>query len=264
MTRQLEGKTAVVTGAASGIGRAVAHRFLAEGANVVGLDRVACDLESRGADGAPARGGDGAFAGLVGDVRSAADNQRAVDLALRRFGSLDVLVANAGLYDERRALRTFTAPELEAAFDELFGVNVKGYLLAALCAAEALAKSRGSIIFTSSVSGSHAGFGGPLYVAAKHAVNGLTRQLALELAPDIRVNAVAPGYVPTGLRGLDSLGQGASTGGPTVEQMPLRAIASADDYAGAYVFLAAEASARTATGSIIALDGGTAVRGPRA
>ena len=94
-------------------------------------------------------------------------------------------------------------------------MNVKGYLLGALAAADALAKARGCILFTSSVSGARAGFGGALYVAAKHAVNGLTKQLALELAPDIRVNAVAPGYVPTGLRGLDSLGQAASTTGPT-------------------------------------------------
>ena len=255
MTRQLEGKTAVVTGAASGIGLAVARRFLAEGANVVGLDRSGSHVQ-----GGP---GDGAYAGIVGDVRSAADNQGAVDLALARFGRLDAFVANAGIYDNRRALRNFSGAELDAAFDELFGVNVKGYLLGALAAAGALAESRGCIIFTSSISGAQAGFGGPLYVAAKHAVNGLTKQLALELAPAIRVNAVAPGYVPTGLRGLESLGQGASTGAPTAGQMPLQAMASADDYAGAYVFLASDACARTATGSVLALDGGAAVRGPR-
>lgn len=256
MTRQLEGKTALVTGAASGIGLAVARRFLSEGANVVGLDRVASHVE-----GQP---GDGAYDGIVGDVRSPADNQAAVALALARFGRLDAFVGNAGLYDNRRALRAFSGAELDAAFDELFAVNVKGYLLGALAAAGALADSRGCIIFTSSISGTHAGFGGPLYVAAKHAVNGLTKQLALELAPAIRVNAVAPGYLPTGLRGLESLGQGASTGGPTPEQMPLQAIASADDCAGAYVFLASDACSRNATGSVLALDGGAAVRGPRA
>ena len=245
----------MVTGAASGIGRAVAQRFLAEGANVVGFDRV----EANGADAS----GRAAYAAVVGDVRSAADNERAVDLAVRRFGGLDVFVGNAGIYDNRRALRSFSAGELDAAFDELFGVDVKGYLLGALAAADALVKARGSIVFTSSVSGSHAGFGGPLYVAAKHAVNGLTKQLALELAPDIRVNAVAPGYVPTGLSGLASLGQGASSTGPTAAQMPLQAIAAADDYAAAYVYLASDACARIATGSILALDGGSAVRGPR-
>jgi NAD(P)-dependent dehydrogenase (short-subunit alcohol dehydrogenase family) len=255
MTRELAGKTAVVTGAASGIGRAVACRFLSEGANVVGLDRVRSSL-----DGGI---GGGVYAGIVGDVRSPADNARAVELALERFGRLDVFVANAGIYDNRRTLRAFSGPELEAAFDELFGINVKGYLLGALAAADALAKTRGCIIFTSSISGANAGFGGALYVAAKHAVNGLTKQLALELAPDVRVNAVAPGYVPTGLSGIEALGQAAGNAGPTPEQMPLQTIASPDDYASAYVFLASEASSRTATGSILALDGGAGVRGPR-
>lgn len=256
MSLQLAGKTALITGAASGIGHAVAARFLFEGANVVAFDRVA---SSPGSDFAS-----GSFASIVGDVRSAEDNRRAVDLALSRFGRLDIFVGNAGLYDNRRALRTFSATELDAAFDELFAVNVKGYLLGALAAADALAKARGCILFTSSVSGTHAGFGGPLYVAAKHAVNGLTKQLSLELAPDIRVNAVAPGYVPTGLRGLDSLGQEASTTGPGSSQVPLQVLPSADDLAGAYVFLASDACSRTATGTILALDGGAAVRGPRA
>ena len=256
MSFQLQGKTALITGAASGIGRAVAARFLAEGANVVAFDRVA---SPPGSDVSSA-----SFDSIVGDARSADDNRRAVDLALSRFGRLDVFVGNAGLYDNRRALRSFTAAELDAAFDELFAVNVKGYLLGALAAADALAEARGCILFTSSVSGTHAGFGGPLYVAAKHAVNGLTKQLALELAPDIRVNAVAPGYVPTGLRGLDSLGQQASTSGPARGQVPLQILPSADDFAGAYVFLASDACSRTATGTILALDGGAAVRGPRA
>lgn len=256
MTLQLQGKTALITGAASGIGRAVAVRFLAEGANVVAFDRVASDWSGQAVAGS--------CASVVGDVRSAADNRRAVDLAVGRFGRLDVFVGNAGLYDNRRPLRSFSAPELDAAFDELFGVNVKGYLLGALAAADALAKARGCILFTSSVSGAHAGFGGALYVAAKHAVNGLTKQLALELAPDIRVNAVAPGYVPTGLRGLESLGQEASTPGPTADQLPLHALPSAEDFAAAYVFLASDACARTATGSVLALDGGAAARGARA
>ncbi|MBL0423041.1 SDR family oxidoreductase [Ramlibacter sp. AW1] len=119
------------------------------------------------------------------------------------------------------------------------------------------------MIFTSSVSGSHAGFGGPLYVAAKHAVNGLTKQLAFELAPDIRVNAVAPGYVPTGLRGLQALGQQANPVAPAAADLPLQAIGTPEDYAGAYVFLASDACARTATGTVMTLDGGASVRGPR-
>lgn len=255
MSPQLEGKTALITGAASGIGRAVAARFLAEGANVVVLDHAAPDFSSDLWTKV--------CTNVEGDVRSAADNARAVQMALSRFGQLDIFVGNAGLYDNRRAFTTFSASELDAAFDELFSVNVKGYLLGAHACAEALARSRGCIVFTSSISGEHAGFGGALYVAAKHAVNGLTKQLALELAPHVRVNAVAPGYVPTGLRGLDSLSQQAAPSGPDAEQMPLRVLPTAEDIASAYVYLASDACARTATGTVLALDGGAAIRGPR-
>ncbi len=255
MARSLDSKVAIVTGAASGIGRAVVLRFLEEGARVVGFDRAATQVGA-------AQGGAN-YVSAQGDVRRAADNERAVALALERYGRLDVFVGNAGVYDNRRAFRSYTARELDAAFDELFGIDVKGYMLGALAAADALARARGSIVFTSSVSGTHAGFGGALYVAAKHAVNGLTKQLALELAPDIRVNAVAPGYVPTGLRGLEALGQAASTGGPKPTDLPLQAIAQPEDFAWAYVFLASDASARIATGTVLGLDGGAAIRGPR-
>lgn len=255
MALQMQGKVAVVTGAASGIGEAVVRRYLAEGARVVGLDRT----PSAGAE----PGGGGNHVGLTGDVRSAADNRGTVQRALDQFGRLDILVANAGVYDNRRSLRSFTGDDLDAAFGELFDVNVKGCMQSALAATEALVASRGCIIFTSSISGNQAGFGGALYVAAKHAVNGLTRQLALELAPQVRVNAVAPGYVPTGLRGLESLAQASGAGAPTVEQMPLQVFGTPDDYAWAYVFLASDACSRIATGTVLALDGGSGVRGPR-
>lgn len=253
MTGQLANKVALITGAATGLGRAVAARFLAEGARVVSLDR--------GPATPPADSGD-RFVAVTGDVRSTADNQAAVQTALDRFGRLDVFVGNAGIYDNRQPFRNFTADGLDAAFDELFNINVKGYLLGARAALDALAATRGCIIFTGSVSGTHAGFGGALYIAAKHAITGLTRQLAFELAPDVRVNAVAPGYVPTNLRGLESLAQKASGSGPTADELPLQVIGQPEDYAQAYVFLASDAASRIATGTILTLDGGTSVRGP--
>ena len=143
---------------------------------------------------------------------------------------------------------------MNEAFDELFlGVNVKGYLLGAKACLPELEKTRGCIIFTASVSGLHAGYGGVLYVPAKHAVVGLTRQLAHELAPTIRVNAVAPGGVATNLAGLKALGQtsfSSSSAGGTLREP--------SDYAGIYVLLASAENSGVLTGSIISADTGRA------
>ena len=94
---------------------------------------------------------------------------------------------------------------IDAAFDEVFHLNVKGYLLGAKAATDELRKTKGSVIFTVSNAGFWPGGGGPLYVASKHAVMGLVKQLAYELAPDIRVNGVAPGGMSTDLRGPRAL-----------------------------------------------------------
>lgn len=255
MGQRLANKVALITGSASGLGHAVARRFLDEGARIICLDRRPTSLSEVASDEH--------WGSVLGDVRLAADHERAVELALTRFGRLDVLVANAGIYDNRRSFRSLSPAELDSGFDELFAINVKGYMHAALAAADALRQSRGSIIFTSSVSGSHAGFGGALYVSAKHAVNGLTRQLALELAPEIRVNAIAPGFVPTGLSGIEVLGQARSIGGPAASDQLLQSIAGPDDYAGAYVFLASDEAALIVTGSVLSVDGGSSIRGPR-
>lgn len=255
MSSQFENKVVLITGAAGGLGLAIARRFLAEGANVVAFDCDEQKLQEAYTSSASVY--------VVGDVRSIHDNERAVALAETRFGRLDVLIANAGIYDNRKMFSSFSMAELNDAFDELFSINVKGYMLAARAATDALKRSRGSIIFTSSVSGNHAGFGGALYVAAKHAINGLTKQLALELAPEVKVSAVAPGYIPTDLKGLDSLAQGRNSVAPKPENLPLGVIATPDDYAAAYVFLASDAASNMASGGIMALDGGSAIRGPR-
>ncbi|ALC11084.1 hypothetical protein LH20_03875 [Sphingopyxis sp. 113P3] len=247
-------KAIVITGASSGIGAAVAARFLADGYGVVALNRSAASSPS-GPDNEH-------YVPVLGDVRSMEDNQRAVAIALERFGRLNVFIGNAGVYDHKRRFETYDEAELAQAFDELFGINVKGYMLGARAAAPALKASNGSIIFTSSISGSIPGFGGALYVAAKHAITGLTRQLALELAPDVRVNAVAPGYVPTQLRGLESMAQkDAVATGPQEANMPLRRFGELSDFAEAYLFLASAARANLASGTILTLDGGVSMRG---
>ena len=209
MTAKLAGKTALVTGGGAGLGRAVVERFLREGANVSVLEK-----SRRWADKLREDYPDASLEVIVGDVSSAEDNIMAVSRTCDRFGGLDTFVGNAGLYDNRAKLEEIEPAEIEAAFAELFRVNVQGYLLGARSTLDALRARRGSMIFTASVSSTTAGYGGILYVASKHAVAGLVRQLAWELAPMVRVNAVAPGYVPTTLSGLKSLDQGRSATGP--------------------------------------------------
>jgi len=120
-----------------------------------------------------------------------------------------------------------------------------------------LRKTSGSMVFTASVAGLNSGGGGVLYTASKHAVVGLIRELAVELAPDVRVNGVAPGGTMTDLRGLASLGEDdrSQFANPGIEDRlragnPLRTVLTPDDLAGAYVFLASRRNARGITGSV--------------
>ncbi|MDF0546391.1 SDR family oxidoreductase [Sphingobium sp. H39-3-25] len=252
----LASKTVLLTGGGSGLGRAIVDRFLREGASVTVLEKSSLHADRLRADYP-----DKSIEVVVGDASSADDNCLAVERACSRFGGLDVFVGNAGLYDNRARLEDVAPAQLEAAFSELFRVNVQGYLLGARASLDALRARRGSMIFTASVSSTTAGYGGILYVTSKHAIAGLVRQLAWELAPLVRVNAVAPGYVPTTLRGLESLHQERATTGPSPDRLPLGEIASAEDHTDFYVLLASDAG-RLATGSILAVDGGLSVVGP--
>lgn len=263
MTARLTGQVALVTGGAGGIGRAVVERFVEEGCRVAVLDRDAAvrqELEERRGD---------RVAVTVGDVRSPADLRRAVDDALGRFGRLDTLVANAGIWDYDRRLDEYeTDGRLQSTFTEVFGVNVLGVLLAAAAARPALRAASGSIVVTSSPSGRYAGGGGPVYVASKHAVEGLVLQLAYELAPEIRVNAVAPGATLTGLAGpraLELEGRRLEDEPAFAEtlarRLPLGAVARPADHASLYVLLASAAESGFMTGAVVPSDGGMAVRG---
>lgn len=258
----LDGYVALVTGGGSGIGRAVVRRFLAEGCRGVGVmvrsaEQAADLLEEFGEQVVVSRG----------DVRSGADNQRAVELTLERWGRLDTLVGNAGVWDFFTRLEKMSLEELDAGFDEIFGVNVKGYALAARAAAAALRESHGSMIFTLSNSAFYAGGGGPLYVASKHAGLGLIRQLAYEFAPEVRVNGVAPGGTVTPLRGPESLGKQERRLSeiPNFQEnvaasMPLQLIAQPEDHAGHYVLLASRENSRATTAAVIQSDGGWEIR----
>ena len=257
----LENKVALVTGGASGLGRAIVERFVEEGANVGVLDRA----RERSAELVKQFGN--RVEAVIGDVTVLADDRRAVAETTRRFGRLDCFVGNAGIWDFNMPLVTLPDEHLGEAFDELFGVNVKGYLLGAKAAYQELAKTRGSIIFTVSNAGLYPCGGGPLYTASKHAVVGLIRQLAYELSPKIRVNGVAPGAIPTDLRGPAALAMAQRSIAQVplkelVERgLPLGKVPEPHDYTGPYVLLASAENSSTATGGVFVCEGGMGIRG---
>ena len=257
----LDDHRVLVTGAGSGLGRAIVERFVDEGARVGVLE-----LDAAKAADLTATFGE-RVAVTIGDATVLADNQRAVAETVAAFGSLDVFIGNAGLWDYGVALDALPETRIDEAFDQIFGLNVKAYLLGAKAAVAELRKTRGSMVFTVSNAGFWPGGGGPLYVASKHAVVGLVKQLAYELAPDVRVNGVAPGAMPTDLRGPAALG----LDGVAFSTMPVDRIAEAvtalarpidpADYTGHYVLLASRDNSRTVTGSVHNCDGGVGVRG---
>jgi 2,3-dihydroxy-2,3-dihydrophenylpropionate dehydrogenase len=270
MTGWLDGDVAFVTGAGSGIGRAVALRFLDEGAaGVAVFGRDAAKLRST----VDAAGGDASkVLTIPGDVRSTADLESAVAATIDRFGKLDVLVPNAGIWDFNRSVTKTTGEEIGQLYDELFDINVKGYLLTVSAAWRALVESRGNVVMTLSNAAFYPAGGGAVYTAAKHAARGLVLQLAYELAPKVRVNGVAIGALRTDLRGPQSVGMGERSieqsfakrdgaAGPNA-WIPLHE-ASTDpaDSTGPYVLLASRRNASVITGAIINADGGIGVRG---
>lgn len=263
MTGRLAGEVLLVTGGGSGLGRAVVARYLEEGARVGVLEWSADKAEQLRAD----FGADVVV--TQGDVRSWGDNQRAVADTVAAFGKLDGFVGNAGVWDHGASLIATDGERLAAAFDELFAVNVKGFVLGAKAAAAALIASQGCMIFTLSNAAFYPAGGGPLYTATKHAGVGLVRQLAYELAPKVRVNAVAPSGMASDLRGAAALGQEnlriMDSRSPEAIRaiLPLQFFPSPEEFTGPFVTLASRADNRTLTGVIINADCGLGVRGIR-
>ena len=264
MSGWLAGRRTLVVGAGSGIGRAVVDAFLAEGARVAVLERDP-DKSKTLAEALPE------VPVTVGDATTREANEEAVATAVAAFGGLDVLVSCVGIFDYYRSIEDLDADLLDTAFDEMFSANVKSLLHSVKAAIPALkAAERSAIVLTESTSAYYPGRGGVLYLASKFAVRGLVTALAHDLAPEIRVNGVAPGgTLNTDLRGLPSLGlSGRSLGdapGRAAEmaaRVPLQVALSAEDMAWSYVFLA---SARAAgiTGTSVHPDGGAGVSAPK-
>lgn len=253
----LQGKVALVTGGAAGVGRAVVEAYLDQGARVGVLDR-----DAEGAERLRQDFGD-AVVTTVGSAERLADNQRAVADVVERFGGLDVFVGNAGVGAGNLALADIPLGRLEDAIDEIYAINVKAYLLGARAALGPLLESpEGSMIFSCSLASYRAVDDGVLYVSTKHANLGIVRQLAWELAPHIRVNGVAIGVARTRMEGLNALGQQSIDAVlPGAESViPLGFIPEPADYGSSFVFLAAPGS-RVVTGECLWADSGFGVRG---
>jgi len=261
MSGWLDGKRALVVGAGSGIGRAVCDAFVESGAVVAGMeiDAAKCDALTAALPQSVV---------VNGDATSLADNRRAVDTVVDRYGGLDVLVNTVGVFDFYRGINELTDAELDVAFDEMFATNVKSQLSSVKAAIPALEASGGSIVLTASTSAFYPARGGVLYVSSKFAVRGLVVALAHELAPRIRVNAVAPGgTVGTDLRGLTSLelheqrlDDRDGRADELMRRTPLAVALEPDDHAGSYVFLASDRSLGI-TGTFLHSDGGIGVKG---
>jgi NAD(P)-dependent dehydrogenase (short-subunit alcohol dehydrogenase family) len=239
----------LITGALTGIGRATAIAFAREGNRIVISGRreeagqtLAAELRALGAEAEFLRA----------DVRFEAEVRSVVEQTVERFGRIDVAVNNAGTEGQLAPIVEQSA----ANYEDTFAVNVLGTLLSVKHEMRAmLAQGSGSIINLSSVAGQVGIAGASIYVASKHAVEGLTKSAALEgAAAGVRVNAVAPGPVATEM--LDRFVGGSEEGkAGFISTIPARRAATPEEIAQTIVFLASD-KARYLTGQSIAVDGG--------
>ncbi|MDQ3693319.1 MAG: 3-oxoacyl-ACP reductase FabG [Chloroflexota bacterium] len=246
----LSGRAALVTGAGTGIGQAIAIELAQQGARVAvhyggsaaGPGETVARIEALGGDGFT----------VQGDLRVVAECERVVDEAVERWGGLDILVNNAGVTRAQPLAET-----TEALFDEMFDLNVKGYFFCARRAAPALERSgNGVIINISSVHGRRGAPNHVAYAATKGAVTGLTQTLAIELAPrGIRVNAIGPGVIEVP-RYFDRPGY---TREAMASRIPLGRVGLPPDIATVVAFLASD-DAGYLTGQVIYVDGGLTTR----
>ena len=254
---RLDGKVAVVTGGAGGIGAAAVRLFVAEGARVMAVDRDAAGLKALAAEL-----GDAAATTLA-DVTSEADSERYVAETVARFGGLDIALLNAGIEGELKSIRD-TPAEL---FDRVMAVNVRGVFLGLKAAMAAMDdRGGGSIVVTSSTSGIRATRNLAPYTASKHAVIGLMRSAALEgAARKIRVNTVNPSPIAT--RMIDSIEEmarslsGANERPNMALHTPLQRYGTPEEVARLMLFLASDESS-FCTDGVYMVDGGVSAGRP--
>jgi NAD(P)-dependent dehydrogenase (short-subunit alcohol dehydrogenase family) len=250
---RLAGKTAFITGGAGAIGLASARAMVAEGARVFLVDRDAGGLER-----AVAELGEAQAARALADVGDAAQVEAAAAAARARFGSLDVVFANAGVFGVVAPVGEYP----EDVFAEVMRVNVLGTFLTVKHCLPAMSRG-GSVIINSSVVGLMSDARISAYATSKHALVGLMRTAAKELAPaGIRVNTIHPGPTDTSFQEaieVEAVGAPAAQAAAVFDQMiPLARHATAEEIARVVVFLASDDSAFM-TGSTVAVDGGLTI-----